>query len=53
MDHGVDSPQRLALEVAVAEAREVAERDLDVNPVPTEAAGIPYQRPDVVPTGQQ
>ena len=42
------SAQRLALQVAVAEAGQVAERDLDVDPVAAEAARVADQRPHVV-----
>jgi hypothetical protein len=52
VDHGVDSPQCLALEVAVAKPREIAKRDLHVHPVPPEAPGIPHQGSNVVATGQ-
>ena len=48
VDHGVRSAQRLALQMAVAEARQVAERDLDLDPMTAEPARVADQRPDVV-----
>ena len=37
VDHGVGAAQRLALQMAVAEARQVAERDLDLDPMAARA----------------
>ena len=48
VDHGVDAAQRLARRCAVAEARQVAEGDLDVDAVPAEPARVADQGPDVV-----
>ena len=45
MDDGVDASERLTAQVRVAEPREVAERELDVDPVATEPARVPHQRP--------
>ena len=47
------SAQRLALEVAVAEPRQVAERDLHLDPVAAQAARVADQRPHVVPGLEQ
>ena len=53
VDHRVRSAQRLALEMAVAQAGQVAERDLHVDPMAAEAARIAHQRPHVVARLQQ
>ena len=42
------SAQRLALQMAVAEARQVAERDLDLDPMTAEPTRVADQSPDVV-----
>ena len=52
VDHRARSAQRLTLQVAVAKAGQVAERDLHLDPVTAEAARVADQRPHVV-TGLQ
>ena len=45
--------QRLALKVAVAQAGQVPERDLHVDPMAAEAPRVAHQRPHVVARLQQ
>ena len=52
VDHRVRSAQRLTLKMAVAEAGQVPERDLHLDPMTAEAARVADQRPHVV-TGLQ
>ena len=53
MDDGVDAAQRLALEVAVAEPRQVAEGDLHVDAMAAQAARIANEGTHVVPGLEQ
>jgi hypothetical protein len=53
VDHGVGAAQGLALKVAIAESREVAERDLDVDSMTPEPPRVPRQGADVVAGAQQ
>ena len=43
VDHRVDAAQRLALQMAVAEARQVAERDLHLDPLAAQPARVADQ----------
>jgi hypothetical protein len=47
VDHGVRSAQSLALQMAVPETRQVAERDLDLDPM-TPSPRVADQSPDIV-----
>jgi hypothetical protein len=53
VDHGVGAAERLALEVAVPKASQVAERDLDLDAMTTEPARITHERTHVVPSFEQ
>src|SRR5581483_4233256 len=50
VDHGVHPPQSLALDVEVAGAPEVPERDLHVHPVAPEPARVANQGPHLLAT---
>ena len=53
VDHRVDAAQRLALEVRVAQARQISERELHVHPQPPEASRVADQHADFLAPFQQ
>jgi hypothetical protein len=53
MDDRVHAAQRLTLKVTVAEARQIAQSDLDVDAVAPQTARIASQGTHVVPGPQQ
>jgi hypothetical protein len=53
VNHGVGAAQRLALKVAIADAAEIAKRDLDVDAMTAESPWITHKGPNVVAGVQQ
>src|SRR5262249_30218841 len=53
VDERVDAAQRLALQVAIAQAGQIAKRDLDLDAMATEPAWVADKGPDVMPGVEQ